>query len=231
MIMGREQRPAADLVVHRLDHRPGDREPVIGRGAAADLVEDDEALGVACARIAAVSTISTMKVERPRARLSEAPTRLNNLSTMPTFARAAGTKLPAWASTATSADWRRKVDLPPMLGPVISHSRSSSPSLKSLATKRSPVEPSAASTTGWRPASTWRHGCSTMRGLSQPPSAARLAWLAATSMRATASAVPRMREEAAKAGSRELLSAPPRRRARALRPRRRGSLPRGARAN
>ena len=42
MIMGGEQGPALRLVVHRLDHRPGDGEPVIGRGAAADLVEDDE---------------------------------------------------------------------------------------------------------------------------------------------------------------------------------------------
>ena len=41
---------------------------------------------VACARIAAVSTISTMKVERPRARLSEAPTRLNRRSTRPSVA-------------------------------------------------------------------------------------------------------------------------------------------------
>ena len=41
--MGREQAAAAALVVDRLDHRPGDGEAVIGRGAAADLVEDDEA--------------------------------------------------------------------------------------------------------------------------------------------------------------------------------------------
>ena len=95
--------------------------------------------GVAWARIAAVSTISTMKVERPRARLSDAPTRLNKRSTMPTLARLAGTKLPAWARTAISAAWRRKVDLPPMLGPVISHSRSLGPSERSLATKRSPM--------------------------------------------------------------------------------------------
>ena len=50
VIMGREQAAAADLVVHRLDHRPGDREPVIGRGAAADLVEDDEARSASPAR-------------------------------------------------------------------------------------------------------------------------------------------------------------------------------------
>ena len=32
-----------DLVVHRLDHRPGNRQPVISRCAAPDLVEDDQA--------------------------------------------------------------------------------------------------------------------------------------------------------------------------------------------
>src|SRR3546814_11664197 len=74
--------------------------------------------GVAWARIAAVSTISTMKVERPRARLSDAPTRLNNRSTRLSRAAAAGTKLPACARMTIRALRRRKVDLPPILGPV-----------------------------------------------------------------------------------------------------------------
>ena len=39
---------------------------------------------------------------------------------MPIRARVAGTKLPICASSAISAFWRRKVDLPAMLGPVIS---------------------------------------------------------------------------------------------------------------
>ena len=39
---------------------------------------------------------------------------------MPIRAASAGTKEPAWASTAISAFWRRKVDLPAMLGPVTS---------------------------------------------------------------------------------------------------------------
>ena len=43
---------------------------------------------VAWLRIAAVSTISTMKVERPRARSSDAPTRQNSRSTMPMCGRA-----------------------------------------------------------------------------------------------------------------------------------------------
>src|SRR6202022_2719397 len=68
----------------------------------------------------AVSTISTMKVERLRARSSAAPTRENKRSTMPIRARDAGTKLPICASSAISAFWRRKVDLPAILGPVIS---------------------------------------------------------------------------------------------------------------
>ena len=63
--------------------------------------------GVAWLRIAAVSTISTMKVERPRARSSAAPTRENSRSTTPICARRAGTKLPICASTAMSAFWRR----------------------------------------------------------------------------------------------------------------------------
>ena len=78
---------------------------------------------VAWFRMPAVSTISTMKVERPRARSSAAPTRENRRSTMPMRAERAGTNAPIWASTTISAFWRRKVDLPAMLGPVTSHSR------------------------------------------------------------------------------------------------------------
>ena len=38
-----EQGPAADLVVQVLGDRPGQRDAVVGAGAAADLVEDDQA--------------------------------------------------------------------------------------------------------------------------------------------------------------------------------------------
>ncbi len=74
-------------------------------------------------RIAAVSTISTMKVERPRARSSAAPTRLKTASTTPISAARAGTKLPACASIAISAFCRKKVDFPAMFGPVRSQMR------------------------------------------------------------------------------------------------------------
>ena len=72
--------------------------------------------------MAAVSTISTMKVERPWAMSSEAPTREKTRSMTPMRALSAGTKLPICARMAISAFWRRKVDLPPMFGPVTSQS-------------------------------------------------------------------------------------------------------------
>ena len=65
------------------------------------------ARGPAWFRIAAVSTISTMKVDRPRARSSAAPTRLKSWSTTPISAAAAGTNDPICASTAISAFCRR----------------------------------------------------------------------------------------------------------------------------
>ena len=42
VVMGREEGAAAIDLVQVLERRPGDRQPVIGRGAAADLVEDDK---------------------------------------------------------------------------------------------------------------------------------------------------------------------------------------------
>ena len=41
--VGGEQRPAAVDLVQMLDHGPGEREAVIGGGAASDLVQDHEA--------------------------------------------------------------------------------------------------------------------------------------------------------------------------------------------
>src|SRR3546814_19543756 len=77
-----------------------------------------------------------MKVERPRARLSDAPTRLNKRSTRLSRAAAAGTKLPACARMTISAFWRRKVDLPPILGPVTNQRRLLLSSKQSFETKK-----------------------------------------------------------------------------------------------
>ena len=66
----------------------------------------------------AVSCISTMKVDCPRAMLSDAPTRAKMRSTRASLASRAGTNDPICAIRHSSAVWRRYVDLPPMFGPV-----------------------------------------------------------------------------------------------------------------
>src|ERR1051325_7091133 len=74
--------------------------------------------GVAVLRMAAVSVISTIKVERPRARLSLAPMRVKMRSTTLMCAARAGTNDPICAMMTMSAACRRYVLLPPMFGPV-----------------------------------------------------------------------------------------------------------------
>src|SRR2546422_7362365 len=64
-------------------------------------------LGVTLLRIDAASTISTRKVDWPRARLSWAPTRVNTRSTTPMRAERAGTHAPIWARMAIRPVWRR----------------------------------------------------------------------------------------------------------------------------
>ncbi len=63
--------------------------------------------GVAWWRMLAVSVISTMKVDSPRASMSDAPTRVKMRSVSPMVADAAGTKQPACAIRVISATWRR----------------------------------------------------------------------------------------------------------------------------
>ena len=124
-----------------------------------------------------------MKVERPRARLSDAPTRLNSRSTRPSFARCGGHE----AARLGEHDDQRVLA---QEGRLAAHVRAGdqpepvvgSDSGRSLATKRSPDLASAASTTGWRPPSTSRQARRRGRGRHQPPSTARSASAAATSM-------------------------------------------------
>ena len=56
--------------------------------------------------MSATSFISTMNVDWPDARSSDAPMRVNSLSTMPMRAALAGTKLPICAISTISATWR-----------------------------------------------------------------------------------------------------------------------------
>ena len=63
--------------------------------------------GVAWWRMLAVSVISTMKVDSPRANMSDAPTRVKMRSVRPITASVAGTNDPACAISVISAHWRR----------------------------------------------------------------------------------------------------------------------------
>ena len=101
--------------------------------------------------MALVSLISTMNVDWPRTRLSDAPTRVNSRSTTPMRARRAGTNAPICASTTHNPTCRSSVDLPAMLGPVSTITRSLSSSRTSLGMKASRAI--IRSTTGCRLAS------------------------------------------------------------------------------
>ena len=102
-------------------------------------------------RMEADSSISTMKVDSPCEMLSEAPTRVKILSTMPMRASAAGTNEPICAISTIRAVCRSRADLPDMLGPVIMMICCSlSSSTTSLGTYSSPTGISI-SITGWRP--------------------------------------------------------------------------------
>ena len=68
--------------------------------------------------IFAVSCISIMNVDCPRARLSAAPIRAKIRSMIGRVASRAGTNDPACAIRTMMAVCRRYVDLPPMFGPV-----------------------------------------------------------------------------------------------------------------
>jgi len=76
-------------------------------------------LDVALRRILATSVISTINVDCPEARSSDAPTLVNILSTIHILAESAGTKLPVCAIRTIRAVCLIYVDLPAILGPVI----------------------------------------------------------------------------------------------------------------
>ena len=76
VVVRREQRARADPFVQMFDRCPCQRKSVICCSSAAHLIQQHKAAAVAVFRIAAVSVISTMKVDRPRATLSLAPMRV-----------------------------------------------------------------------------------------------------------------------------------------------------------
>ena len=107
--------------------------------------------GVTLLRMFEASVISTIKVDSPNEMLSEAPTRVKILSTIPMRARSAGTKQPICANSTIRAVCRNKADLPAIFGPVIIIiCWCSVSSNTSLGTYCSPIG-NCVSITGWRP--------------------------------------------------------------------------------
>ena len=74
---------------------------------------------VASFSIVATSIISTINVLCPILKSSDAPTRVNILSTTPILAYEAGTKLPTCAINVINATCLIYVDFPAIFGPVI----------------------------------------------------------------------------------------------------------------
>ena len=96
--------PSSFGIADMLDYRPGNAESVKGTGSPSDLIQDQKGLlEVALRKMFATSFISTIKVDCPLARSSDAPTRVKIRSTIPIFADFAGTKHPICAMSTISA--------------------------------------------------------------------------------------------------------------------------------
>ena len=106
-IMGREQREGADLwrrcsaAQAQASDRPS--KVLVPRPTSSI---STRLPAVALLRMFAVSVISSMKVERPPARSSDAPIRVKIRSSGPSTTRFAGTKQPMCARMTMSAVWR-----------------------------------------------------------------------------------------------------------------------------
>ncbi len=123
VIVGGEERAGAGVFLQVLDDGPGDGEAVEGGGAAADFVEQDEACGRGV--IEDAGDFAHFDEERGAAAgeiVAGADAREDAIDDGK-FGLARGNEASRLAPSATiSAVWRRYVDLPPMLGPVISRS-------------------------------------------------------------------------------------------------------------
>ena len=121
VVVGGEQRARADRVVQVLDDRPGDGQAVVGAGAAADLVQDDQERSVAWWRMVAVSIISTMNVRLAAREVVVRADAGEDAVDQPDAAprRPARTSRSAPAARSAPPGAGRSI-LPAMFGPVIS---------------------------------------------------------------------------------------------------------------
>lgn len=143
--VGGEQAEAANFGGDVFADGPGQPEAVVRGCSSAQLVDDDErvlggragdttrtlrhGLCIVCVfsaqtrvcfyrRMAAVSSISDIKVDTPFTWLSPAPTLARTLSITLNSAFSQGTKQPIWAIRAITPTWRMNVDFPPIFGPA-----------------------------------------------------------------------------------------------------------------
>ena len=135
-----------------LDRGPGDGKPVVGGGAAPDLIEDHQrALAGLVEDGGGLHHLDHEGGAPAREIVSgayagEEPVYHTDACFVGRHERA------IWARTAISAFWRRKVLLPAMLGPVTSQIRAASPRLQPLGTKGvSPPTPMASTRGACRP--------------------------------------------------------------------------------
>ena len=116
VVMRGEQRAAAIVLVQMLDRRPGDRQPVEGRGAAADLVEDDQRAFAGLIEDRRGLDHLDHEGRAPARQIVGGADAGEQPIDHADMRGAAGTKLPICASTAISAFWRRKVICRPCWG-------------------------------------------------------------------------------------------------------------------
>ena len=155
VVMRGKQRAAAVLLVQMLDRRPGDRQAVEGRGAAPDLVEDDER---ALARLVEDRRGLDHLDHEGRAAAREIVGRADAAEQPVDHADPRALGRHEAAHLRQHGDQRvlaQKVDLPAMLGPVMSQSARRLPAAAAqiaiIGDERAAVARQRRSTTGWRP--------------------------------------------------------------------------------
>ena len=105
MVVGCEDRLASDAVVQVLGHRPCDGHSIVGRGAAPDFVEENEAPRARSVQDGAGFAISTMKVDCPAQVVARADAREHPVHDSD-HCPSAGTNEPICASKTHRPIWR-----------------------------------------------------------------------------------------------------------------------------
>src|SRR5690554_5530180 len=107
------------VFVYILHDGPRDGNTVVGAGPTSQFIEKNQAFLGKVFRDFGGFVLFHIKVRLTSGIILERPNRVKILSTSPTLADSAGTKLPICAISVISAVCRRSADFPAMLGPVM----------------------------------------------------------------------------------------------------------------